>query len=60
MNMTKESRAAGLVQVLLHVTLDKTNDIRCSNWEARPLSDVQKAYAATDAYAALAVYQVSH
>ena len=49
---------AGLVQQLLHVTLDKTNAVRCSNWEARPLSDVQKMYAATDAFAALAVYQV--
>lgn len=46
------------MQELLHVALDKTNAIRCSNWEARPLTDVQKAYAATDAFAALAVYQV--
>lgn len=50
--------AAGLCQELLHLTLDKTNSVRCSNWETRPLSAVQKAYAATDAYAALAVYQV--
>lgn len=49
---------AGLCQVLLHLKLDKTNAVRCSNWETRPLSAVQKAYAATDAYAALALYQV--
>lgn len=57
--MTKQVGAAGLCQKLLHLTLDKTNDVRCSNWETRPLSAVQKAYAATDAFAALAVYQVS-
>lgn len=53
-----DSANAGLCQELLHLTLDKTNDVRCSNWETLPLSVVQKAYAATDAYAALAVYQV--
>lgn len=56
---SKQVGAAGLCQELLHLTLDKTNHVRCSNWETRPLSDVQKAYAATDAYAALAVYQVT-
>ncbi|KAL3131058.1 hypothetical protein ABBQ38_000374 [Trebouxia sp. C0009 RCD-2024] len=63
MRLTKEQMPetrglAGLCQELLHLTLDKTNDVRCSNWETLPLSVVQKAYAATDAYAALAVYQV--
>ena len=54
----KRVSVAGLCQELLHLTLDKTNEVRCSNWETRPLSAVQKAYAAADAYAALAVYQV--
>ena len=43
---------------LLHLTLDKGTDIRCSNWETCPLSPEQKAYAATDAYATLKLYQV--
>lgn len=51
-------RAAGLIQELLHLTLDKGKYIRCSNWETCPLSAGQKAYAATDAYAAAKAYQV--
>ena len=46
------------MQELLHLTLDKGADIRCSNWETCPLSPEQKAYAATDAYAAVKLYQV--
>ena len=46
------------MQELLHLTLDKGTDIRCSNWETCPLSPEQKAYAATDAYAAVKLYQV--
>ncbi len=46
------------MQELLHLTLDKGIDIRCSNWETCPLSSEQKAYAATDAYAAVKLYQV--
>lgn len=40
------------------MALDKRSDIRCSNWEQCPLSAAQQAYAATDAYAALKLYQV--
>ncbi len=46
------------MQELLQLTLDKGTDIRCSNWETCPLSSEQKAYAATDAYAAVKLYQV--
>ncbi len=46
------------MQELLQLTLDKGTDIRCSNWETCPLSFEQKAYAATDAYAAVKLYQV--
>jgi hypothetical protein len=46
------------MQELLQLTLYKGTDIRCSNWETCPLSFEQKAYAATDAYAAVKLYQV--
>ena len=46
------------MQELLQLTLYKGTDIRCSNWETCPLSPEQKAYAATDAYAAVVLYQV--
>lgn len=49
---------AGLTEELLHLALDKRNDIRCSNWELCPLTAAQQAYAASDAYAALKLYQV--
>ena len=55
---TSCAHAAGLTQDLLHLSLDKGSDIRCSNWEVCPLSAQQKAYAANDAYAAIKVYQV--
>ena len=32
--------------------------MRCGNWEQRPLTPVQQKYAATDAYAALKLYEV--
>lgn len=52
---------AGLVSLLLHLRLEKSQAVRCSNWEARPpLSGEQHAYAATDAWASLRVYEVSH
>lgn len=49
---------AGLTEELLERALDKRNDIRCSNWEQCPLTAAQQAYAATDAYAALKLFQV--
>ena len=32
--------------------------MRCGNWEQLPLTPVQQKYAATDAYAALKLYEV--
>ena len=32
--------------------------MRCGNWEQLPLTAVQQKYAATDAYAALKLYEV--
>lgn len=50
---------AGLVSLLLRLRLEKSQAVRCSNWEARPpLSGEQQAYAATDAWASLRVYEV--
>lgn len=51
---------AGLASLLLRLRLEKSQAVRCSNWEARPpLSGEQQAYAATDAWASLRVYEVS-
>ena len=50
---------AGLASLLLRLRLEKSQAVRCSNWEARPpLSGEQQAYAATDAWASLRVYEV--
>ena len=40
---------------LLGVVLDKNFSVRCSNWEADKLSDIQIKYAAQDAIASIAV-----
>uniref|UniRef100_A0A674ISA6 DNA 3'-5' helicase n=1 Tax=Terrapene triunguis TaxID=2587831 RepID=A0A674ISA6_9SAUR len=40
----------GLVKHLFSKQLLKDKSVRCSNWEAFPLSEEQKLYAATDAY----------
>uniref|UniRef100_A0A674ISJ3 Bifunctional 3'-5' exonuclease/ATP-dependent helicase WRN n=1 Tax=Terrapene triunguis TaxID=2587831 RepID=A0A674ISJ3_9SAUR len=47
----------GLVKHLFSKQLLKDKSVRCSNWEAFPLSEEQKLYAATDAYAGLLIYQ---
>lgn len=47
----------GLVKHVLGKQLLKDKSIRCSNWSNFPLSDDQKLYAATDAYAGLIIYQ---
>ncbi|EHB18352.1 Werner syndrome ATP-dependent helicase [Heterocephalus glaber] len=47
----------GLVKHLFGKQLLKDKSIRCSNWSIFPLSEDQKLYAATDAYAGLIIYQ---
>ncbi|XP_052018497.1 bifunctional 3'-5' exonuclease/ATP-dependent helicase WRN isoform X3 [Apodemus sylvaticus] len=47
----------GLVKHVLGKQLLKDKSIRCSNWSNFPLSDDQKLYAATDAYAGFIIYQ---
>ncbi|NXU91217.1 WRN helicase, partial [Xiphorhynchus elegans] len=47
----------GLVKHLFGKQLLKDKSVRCSNWEECPLSDEQKLYAATDAYAGYIVYE---
>ncbi|XP_040850151.1 Werner syndrome ATP-dependent helicase [Ochotona curzoniae] len=47
----------GLVKHLLGKQLLKDKSIRCSNWSDFPLTEDQKLYAATDAYAGLILYQ---
>lgn len=45
----------GLSEQLLGVALDKHFSVRCSNWEAQELSNIQIKYAAQDAIASIAV-----
>uniref|UniRef100_A0A8C3WKL9 Bifunctional 3'-5' exonuclease/ATP-dependent helicase WRN n=1 Tax=Catagonus wagneri TaxID=51154 RepID=A0A8C3WKL9_9CETA len=47
----------GLVKHLFSKQLLKDKSIRCSNWSNFPLTEDQKLYAATDAYAGLIIYQ---
>ncbi|XP_016064573.1 PREDICTED: Werner syndrome ATP-dependent helicase isoform X4 [Miniopterus natalensis] len=47
----------GLVKHLFGKQLLKDKSIRCSNWKNYPLTEDQKLYAATDAYAGLIIYQ---
>ncbi|KAJ7988181.1 hypothetical protein DPEC_G00320950 [Dallia pectoralis] len=46
----------GLVKHLFKKRLSKQNDVRCSNWDDYVLSEEQKRYAATDAYAGLVIH----
>ncbi|KAI0633974.1 ribonuclease H-like domain-containing protein [Trametes polyzona] len=46
---------AKVVAFYTHKTLSK-GPVRSSNWEAKPLSEAQKTYAANDAHCALTVY----
>ena len=52
-------RLAGLSECLLGRRLAKSQSLRCSNWEARPLCTEQQQYAALDAVASLRLYEVS-
>ncbi|KFW81587.1 Werner syndrome ATP-dependent helicase, partial [Manacus vitellinus] len=47
----------GLVKHLFGKQLLKDKSVRCSNWEKFPLSEEQKLYAATDAYAGYIVHE---
>ncbi|XP_027454735.1 Werner syndrome ATP-dependent helicase isoform X3 [Zalophus californianus] len=47
----------GLVKHLFGKQLLKDRSVRCSNWSDFPLTEDQKQYAATDAYAGLIIYQ---
>ncbi|GIM13601.1 hypothetical protein Vretimale_16672 [Volvox reticuliferus] len=47
---------AALVETVLRRQLPKPKNIRCGNWEKRPLEAAQQRYAALDAYAGLAVW----
>ncbi|GLI65811.1 hypothetical protein VaNZ11_009434 [Volvox africanus] len=47
---------SALVETVLRRQLPKPNNIRCGNWEKRPLDAAQQRYAALDAYAGLAVW----
>ena len=50
---------AGLVGLLMRQRLEKSQAVRCSNWEQRPpLREEQLRYAATDAWSSLRVYEV--
>ncbi|XP_048877228.1 Werner syndrome ATP-dependent helicase homolog isoform X2 [Brienomyrus brachyistius] len=46
----------GLVKHLFNQQLKKDRDVRCSSWNDFDLTEEQKRYAATDAYAGLIVY----
>ncbi|XP_062985107.1 bifunctional 3'-5' exonuclease/ATP-dependent helicase WRN [Elgaria multicarinata webbii] len=46
-----------LIKHLFHKQLLKDKLVRCGNWEQFPLTEEQKLYAATDAYASFLIYQ---
>ncbi|XP_062410849.1 bifunctional 3'-5' exonuclease/ATP-dependent helicase WRN isoform X2 [Sardina pilchardus] len=47
----------GLVKHLFRMQLFKEKDVRCSQWDEFELTQDQKRYAATDAYAGLIIHQ---
>ncbi|XP_069834231.1 bifunctional 3'-5' exonuclease/ATP-dependent helicase WRN isoform X2 [Dendropsophus ebraccatus] len=47
----------GLIKHLFSKQLLKDDSVRCSDWDGMPLSEDQKLYAASDAYAGLLIYQ---
>jgi hypothetical protein len=48
---------ATLARRVLHGHLPKPGNVRCSNWEAYPLTMEQQMYAATDAWVSLRIYE---
>ncbi|KAM8785196.1 bifunctional 3'-5' exonuclease/ATP-dependent helicase WRN [Rhynchonycteris naso] len=54
---TENWSLTGLVKHLFGKQLRKDKAVRCSKWSDYPLSEDQKLYAATDAYAGLIIYQ---
>lgn len=48
---------ATLARHVLHSHLPKPGNVRCSNWEAHPLTMEQQMYAATDAWVSLRIYE---
>ncbi|XP_067674776.1 bifunctional 3'-5' exonuclease/ATP-dependent helicase WRN-like [Haliotis asinina] len=46
----------GLCRNVLRMRMNKEDSVRCGNWDNFPLTDEQKLYAATDAYACLRIY----
>ncbi|XP_028567719.2 bifunctional 3'-5' exonuclease/ATP-dependent helicase WRN isoform X2 [Podarcis muralis] len=46
-----------LLKHLFHKQLLKDKSVRCGNWKQFPLTEEQKLYAATDAYASLLIYE---
>ncbi|XP_029425106.1 Werner syndrome ATP-dependent helicase isoform X2 [Nannospalax galili] len=57
LNCTETWSLNGLAKHILGKQLLKDKSIRCSNWSNFPLTEDQKLYAATDAYAGLMIYQ---
>ncbi len=48
---------AGLSECILGRRLGKSQTLRCSNWESRPLCPEQQQYAALDAVASLRLHE---
>ncbi|XP_037037106.1 exonuclease 3'-5' domain-containing protein 2 isoform X2 [Bradysia coprophila] len=51
------SGLAKLAEIHLSLKMNKNWRIRCSDWEARSLTDEQLGYAATDAFAAVEIFK---
>jgi hypothetical protein len=49
---------AALAEKLMHKTVRKSQNIRCSDWEQDPLTAEQQIYAATDAWVSLRLYEI--
>lgn len=53
----ESSGLAKLAQVHLNVKMNKHWRIRCSDWEAKTLTNEQMVYAATDAHVAIEIFK---